>query len=412
MTARNAAIRAAGWGGATGLLALPMGGMAVALWTACSAASWCVLASVLGAVPSPKRMLASAVPEHWRLTGSRIVGSRRAGTFAWFAAAIGACVLPALLGRAETNLAADVLLYIILALGLNVTVGEAGLFDLGYVAFYAVGAYAYAILSREGDAIVAWLGCASPSAEGMLTALRAQGIGFWAALPVAGLVAAAVAALVGLPVLRLRGDYLAIAMLGFQQIVQRFLENEGALTGGPSGIDAPRPAFGSFTFRTRSDHYYLRLAVVAILILLLRRILSSRIGRAWRAIRDDELAARSMGIDVRRARMLAFMIGAFCAGVAGVLFAAKQNRITPSSFGWQESIIVLSMVILGGRRSLAGVILGAALLTVLPEALREVLRGALREGFEDYRMLIYGALLVCMMALRPQGLAGRREACG
>jgi branched-chain amino acid transport system permease protein len=267
-------------------------------------------------------------------------------------------------------------LYAILAVGLNITVGLAGLLDLGYAAFYGIGAYAYGVASVQA------------------------GIPFWIGLPLGGLVAAMFGLLLGIITLRLRGDYLAIVSLGFVQIVYLVLNNWEAVTGGPNGIlRIARPALPGFVFRKPAHFYFLILLLLIGTVVVVRRLTHSQIGRAWMAIRADDTAAAAMGIHTTRMKMIAFALGAGIAGMAGVIFAAKYTFISPESFNFQESVRILSMVVLGGMGSLPGVILGAVLLTVLPEMLR---------GLESYRMLIFGATLVLMMVFRPQGLLGRK----
>ena len=265
-------------------------------------------------------------------------------------------------------------IYIVLALGLNIVVGLAGLLDLGYVSFYAVGAYLYALLSTR------------------------FGVSFWLALPLGGLTAAAFGVALGVITLRLRGDYLAIVTLGFIQIVHLVLNNWDSVTKGPNGIlGIGRPTIGGFVFSQPIHFYYLILATDLVTIFAVWRLSRSRIGRAWMAIREDETAAESMGMDTMRLKILAFAMGATCAGIAGVFFAGKFAFVSPESFTFFESVIVLSMVVLGGLGSIPGVILGALIIVILPELLR---------GFQDYRMLFFGAALVGMMLFRPQGLLG------
>jgi len=265
-------------------------------------------------------------------------------------------------------------LYVVLALGLNIVVGMAGLLDLGYISFYAIGAYSYALLSTK------------------------LGVSFWMALPLGGLIAAAFGVALGVITLRLRGDYLAIVTLGFIHIVHLVLNNWDSVTNGPNGIlGIGRPALGNFTFSQPIHFYYLILIIALATVFSVNRLNHSRIGRAWIAIREDEVAAEAMGVDTTWMKILAFALGAAWAGVAGVFFAGKFAFISPESFTFFETVIVLSMVVLGGMGSVPGVILGALILVILPEALRE---------FENYRMLIFGAALVFMMIFRPQGLIG------
>ena len=265
-------------------------------------------------------------------------------------------------------------IYAILALGLNIVVGLAGLLDLGYIAFYAIGAYSYGILNTE------------------------FGIPFWPALLIGGLLAAFAGMFLGMITLRLRGDYLAIVTLGFLMIVHLILNNWDSLTHGPNGIlGISSPSIGKFVFSEPIHFYYLILVISILAIFIINLINNSRIGRAWIAIREDEIAASAMGINVTTMKILAITLGASWAGVAGVFFAGRYSFISPESFTFLETVIVLSMVVLGGMGSIPGVILGAALLIILPEVLR---------GFQDYRMLVFGGAMVLMMVFRPQGLIG------
>ncbi len=268
-------------------------------------------------------------------------------------------------------------IYIVLSLGLNVVVGLTGLLDLGYIAFYAVGAYAYALLSTK------------------------LGISFWLALPLGGILSALLGSLLGIITLRLRGDYLAIVTLGFIQIVHLVLNNWDSVTNGPNGIgNIGRPRIFNYVLERPVHFYYLILALVFMTIFSVRRLNNSRIGRAWIAIREDELAAESMGIDTTSMKVLAFALGAFLAGLAGVFFAGKFAFVSPESFTFFESVTVLSMVVLGGMGSIPGVILGALIITILPEMFRVL---------SSYRMLIFGAALVLMMIFRPEGLIKRHD---
>ncbi len=269
------------------------------------------------------------------------------------------------------------LVYALLALGLNITVGFTGLLDLGYAAFYGIGAYVYALLSTS------------------------IGLSFWLGLPLGGLVAAFFGLILGLITLRLRGDYLAIITLGFVQIIYLTLNNWDSLTQGPNGImQIARPQIADLTLRTPFHFYYLILFMVVVTVIAVHRLLHSQIGRAWIAIREDALAAEAMGIDTTRMKMLAFILGAAIAGVGGVFFAARYSFVSPESFTFLESVRILSMIVLGGMGSIPGAILGAFLLTLLPELLR---------GLANYRMLIFGAALVVMMIFRPQGLWGGKR---
>jgi branched-chain amino acid transport system permease protein len=308
-------------------------------------------------------------------------------------------------GTAWVRIANFALLYVLLALGLNIVVGFAGLLDLGYIAFYAVGAYAYALL-------------ASPHFGLHLP--------FWAILPIGAGVAALFGVLLGAPTLKLRGDYLAIVTLGFGEIVRIFLNNLSQpvnITRGPQGIAGIDPVrIGGVDF-SRSDsvfgvvlsgpmkYYYLLLALMLAIVVVNVRLQNSRIGRAWEAIREDEVAARAMGIDTTALKLLAFAMGASFGGVAGGMFAAIQGFISPESFVLVESVMVVSMVVLGGMGNIAGVILGAVLLAFVPEILRWTVEPAQRALFgrmlvepEVIRMLIFGLALVLVMLFRPAGL--------
>jgi len=308
-------------------------------------------------------------------------------------------------GTAWVRIANFALLYVLLALGLNIVVGFAGLLDLGYIAFYAVGAYAYALL-------------ASPHFGLHLP--------FWAILPIGAALAALFGVLLGAPTLKLRGDYLAIVTLGFGEIVRIFLNNLSQpvnITRGPQGIAGIDPVrVGGIDF-SRADsllgisfsgpmkYYYLLLALLLAIIFVTVRLQDSRIGRAWEAIREDETAARAMGIDTTAMKLLAFAMGASFGGVAGGMFAAIQSFISPESFVLVESVMVVAMVVLGGMGNIPGVILGAVLLAFVPEILRWTVEPVQRALFgrmlvepEVIRMLIFGLALVLVMLYRPAGL--------
>ncbi|MGP4843695.1 high-affinity branched-chain amino acid ABC transporter permease LivM [Marinobacter sp. 1Y8] len=308
---------------------------------------------------------------------------------------IGALLWPFFASRGSVDLATLVLIYIMLGLGLNVVVGLAGLLDLGYVAFYAVGAYTFALLSQYYD------------------------VSFWVALPLGALLAATFGFLLGFPVLRLRGDYLAIVTLGFGEIIRILLNNLTSLTGGPNGVGGiPDPTLFGMEFGRRiktegntsfhevfnipynSDHkviflYLIALLLAVVTLVIIRRLVRMPVGRSWEALREDEIAARSLGMSRTGVKLSAFTIGAFFAGFAGTVFASKQGFISPESFVFLESAIILAIVVLGGMGSQLGVILAAIAVTVLPELARE---------FSEYRMLIFGAAMVLMMVWRPQGL--------
>jgi len=271
-------------------------------------------------------------------------------------------------------------IFIILALGLNVIVGFAGILHLGYAAPYAIGAYAYALLN------IHWH------------------VPFWPGLLFSSIIAALFGMLFAFPALRLGGDYLAIVTLGAGEIIRIALNNLDELTGGPNGllgIDHPDLFFKGTNFGVQSSPYYfLVLAIILILIFFLRRVESSPLGRAWVAMREDELAASCMGINLMRTKLYAFGLGSFIAGLAGCIFAAKQGTISPDSFDFVVSVMVLAMVVLGGLGNISGVILGAFVLSLLPEFLR---------GFDAYRMLLFGASMLIIMLLKPQGILSEKR---
>ena len=301
-----------------------------------------------------------------------------------------------------TNLA---ILFALLALGLNIVVGFAGLLDLGYIAFYGVGAYVWALL-------------ASPHFNIHLP--------FWVILPIGALAACVFGVLLGAPTLKLRGDYLAIVTLGFGEIVRIFLNNLSRpfkLTNGPQGISRIDPVrigdldfstttkFAGLAFSGPIKYYYLLLVFLILVIVINTRLVDSRIGRAWQAIREDEIAARAMGINTTAVKLLAFAMGASFGGIAGGMFASMQSFISPESFVLVESVMVLSMVVLGGMGNIWGVVLGAVLLTFVPEILRYTVEPLQKAAFgrmivepEVIRMLLFGLALVLMMLFRPSGI--------
>jgi branched-chain amino acid transport system permease protein len=282
---------------------------------------------------------------------------------------------PFLLSTYHVNVMTTALMYIVLGLGLNIIVGLTGLLNLGYVAFYAAGAYCYALMNRH------------------------FGWGFWPALPLGALTGIIFGLLLALPLMRLRGDYLAIVTLGFGEITRLTLENWNAFSFGPSGISniSPPGLFGiTLTIHDVTIYlYFLMLGLCLLTIFVVRRLQNSRIGRAWIAIREDETASQAMGIDTARAKRTAFAIGAGWAGMAGVIFAAKTTFINPASFNFIESAMILSIVVLGGIGSIPGIIIAALLIILLPEYLRFL---------SEYRMLVFGSAMVLMMIFRPRGI--------
>ena len=333
--------------------------------------------------------------------------------------ALALIVLPLLLqmaGNAWVRIADTALLYVLLALGLNIVVGYAGLLDLGYVAFYAVGAYIFGLL-------------ASPHLTDTFPAIAAmfpQGLHLplLVVIPLSALVAGAFGMLLGAPTLNLRGDYLAIVTLGFGEIIRVFLNNLDQpvnITNGPKGINQidsvhffglnlGKPlTIGGFEIASVSLYYYLFLALVLVSVLICYRLQSSRTGRAWMAIREDEIAAKAMGINTRNLKLLAFGMGATFGGVSGAMFATFQGFVSPESFSLMESVMIVAMIVLGGLGHLPGVILGAVLLASLPEVLRYV-AGPLQEltgGRLDaaiLRQLLIALAMIAVMLLRPKGL--------
>lgn len=287
-------------------------------------------------------------------------------------------VLPWVIGLFLTNVVDQVGTFVMMALGLNIVVGFAGLLDLGYVAFFAIGAYVTGVLTSTGDLGFGW--------------------NFWAALPVAILSATLAGIILGVPVLRLRGDYLAIVTLGFGEIIRVLVRSDllKPVIGGAQGIlNIQRPTVGSFEFISPQHFYYLILAGCIIAWYVSARLRDGRLGRRWMAMREDEDVAEAMGINLTTTKLLAFAMGATFAGMAGSIFASRLGSVFPNSFELLISINVLAIVIVGGLGSLPGVVLGAFMLVGLPELLRE---------FEEYRLLMYGILLIVMMLVRPEGL--------
>lgn len=322
---------------------------------------------------------------------------------------VAALVLPLLIGYSAgsswVRVLNFVLLYAMLALGLNIVVGYAGLLDLGYIAFYAVGAYVYALL-------------ASPQFGLHLSP--------FIIIPLGACIAAVFGIALGAPTLRLRGDYLAIVTLGFGEIIRLFLNNLDKplnITNGPQGIsridpliDIPSFMIGDLRIGATYFYYYLFLILCGLIVFVSIRLQDSRIGRAWMAIREDEMAAKACGINTRNIKLLAFAMGASFGGMAGGLFAGFQGFVSPESFVLIESVMVLCMVVIGGMGNILGVLLGALLLTLTPELLRAIASPIQHQLFgktvidpESLRMLLFGIALVATMLLKPTGLVGRRH---
>ncbi len=328
-------------------------------------------------------------------------------------------VLPLILqffGNAWVRIADVALLYVMLALGLNIVVGYAGLLDLGYVAFFAVGAYMYGLL-------------ASPHLLDTFPALAVYfpnglHMPLWVIVPVGAALAGLFGMLLGAPTLKLRGDYLAIVTLGFGEIIRVFMNNLDHpvnITNGPKGIDmidsisifgwslSKKLTIGEFEIASVTQYYYLFLSLVLLSVLISHRLEFSRIGRAWMAIREDEIAAKAMGLNTRNLKLLAFGMGATFGGVSGAMFAGFQGFVSPESFSLMESVMIVAMVVLGGLGHLPGVILGAVLLSALPEVLRYV-AGPLQsmtDGRLDaaiLRQLLIALAMIVVMLLRPRGI--------
>lgn len=284
-------------------------------------------------------------------------------------------LMPLVSSLYQTNIMISAMLYIMLGLGLNIVVGLAGQLVLGYAAFYAVGAYTYGLLNHY------------------------FGLGFWAALPAGGVMATLFGLLLGFPVLRLRGDYLAIVTMGFGEIIRLVLENWTDLTKGSFGIaEISRPGLFGIALdvpEATAYIYYIVFAAVIVTIVVVTRLKNSRVGLALQALREDEIACEAMGIDLPKVKLSAFALGSCWAGFAGVIFAAKTTFINPASFTFMESAMILSVVVLGGMGSVLGVSIAAVILVLAPEYLR---------AFSEYRMLLFGAVMVIMMVYRPQGL--------
>jgi branched-chain amino acid transport system permease protein len=339
--------------------------------------------------------------------------------FTFLAAAVGLLILPLLLqsfGNAWVRIADMALLFVLLSLGLNIVVGYAGLLDLGYVAFFAIGAYMFGLMASP-QLTDTFPAIAQMFPTGLHTPL-------WIVIPMAAGLAGLFGVLLGAPTLRLRGDYLAIVTLGFGEIIRVFLNNLDQpinITNGPKGISqidslhffgldlGKKVVVAGFELASVSLYYYLFLALVVVSVIICHRLELSRVGRAWMAIREDEIAAKAMGINTRNLKLLAFGMGATFGGVSGAMFAAFQGFISPESFSLMESVMIVAMVVLGGVGHLPGVILGAVLLSALPEVLRYI-AGPLQDmtgGRLDasiLRQLLIALAMISVMLLRPRGL--------
>src|SRR5215218_8240020 len=303
--------------------------------------------------------------------------------------AVALAVLPLLIGSTLSQVLGQVGVFLLMGLGLNIVVGYAGLLDLGYVAFFATGAYVTALFT--GANLVTSIGDLVPPAF-------VVDLNFYLALPIVVVITAVIGVLIGAPVLRLRGDYLAIVTLGFGEIARVVLQSSWLqrYTGGPQGLrDVTDAAIGGVGFRDPQPFYYLVLAFCALAIFVSYRLADSRVGRAWNAMREDELAAEAMGVSTIKYKLLAFAMGAAVGSLSGMLFGVQIGSLAPASFTILVSITVLAVVILGGMGSIPGVVVGTLLLIGLPGLLDE---------FEEYRLLVYGAALILVMVLRPQGL--------
>ncbi|MBI5359036.1 MAG: branched-chain amino acid ABC transporter permease [Planctomycetes bacterium] len=350
------------------------------------------------------RGIAFAVPPAKSCTGAIKTSVMKVPVWCWQVGILAMlCAFPFMGSEAELNkyfsFLIETLIYVSLALGLNIMVGMVGLLVLGYAAFFGIGAYTYAILSLNFH------------------------VPFWPSLFIGGAIAGVIGILLGIPSIRLRGDYLAIVTLGFGEIVRFVLKNEAAVTGGEQGLPNQHipgaiaaPSLGFMVLDREIHYYYIAIVIMVLVVFVVHRLNNSRTGRAWIAIREDETAAMSMGINTFRMKILAFAISAFIAGFVGVFYAARMNFVNPEAFRFEYSVLILSMVILGGMGSVPGVILGAVILQVIPWLMRDMMPNLLREYFPsaanvagtltDFRLLIFGGIMVIMMIFRPQGIIG------
>ncbi len=306
--------------------------------------------------------------------------TKRLTTSRWFALAVlGLAVVLPFLMPSQYWLRVTVVagIYAVLALGLNLIAGYTGQLSLGHAAFYGIGGYTSALLALK------------------------LGVPFWVSVPVAGLFAGVFGLILGIPTLRLKGDYLAIVTIAFGELVRLVFLNWNSLTRGPMGLpNIPKPTLFGYVLKSNLSFYYLVLVLVVLSILVLRNLVDSRLGRALVAIRENEIAAKQMGINVTELKVKAFIIGSIMAGVAGAVFAHFQAYISPDNFTYMESVTMICMVVLGGIGSIPGSIIGAGVLTFAPELLR---------SFAGLRMVLFGLTMVLLMLFRPQGLLGRRQ---
>ncbi|TVR62375.1 MAG: branched-chain amino acid ABC transporter permease [Spirochaetaceae bacterium] len=327
--------------------------------------------------PSPVRERLATIKTN--VTAVTRQASVRRGLFVALLVIVAA--FPFVSGMYQTNIVTTALLYVVLGLGLNIIIGLGGMLHIGYIAFYALGAYTYALLNYH------------------------YGLNFWFALPIGAFVGGFFSLLIGIPVLRLRGDYLAIVTLAFAEITRLVLENWNTLTFGTAGIrNIPRAAIPGVRMmlpQTTVFTYFIMIAIVALTVFVVNRLEKSRIGRQMVAMKEDVIACQAMGVNIAKTKLTALTLGGVWAGLAGVVFAARTTFINPASFSVWESIIVLCTVVLGGMGSIPGVIVGALVLILVPEYLR---------AFAQFRMLLFGAVLVTMMVFRPGGLIPKRRA--
>jgi branched-chain amino acid transport system permease protein len=298
-------------------------------------------------------------------------------------------LLPRLTDMFQNAVLSKVFIFAAVGIGLNIVIGYAGMLHLGFAAFFAVGAYSFGLLTSPSSYFV-------QNPEGLAWLESFDALGFWSALPIAIIISTIIGLLLGLPILRTRGDYLAIVTLGFSEIIRLLFLNLRDHTGGPGGIlNIPSAELFDINLGTTMGVVYMGMVLTGVVIFISMRLRQSRLGRAWMAMREDEDVAQMMGVNPANMKLLAFAIGSAFAGAAGVLYTSRQVNIFPDNFDLQTSIDILSLIIIGGLGSIEGVVLGAIALVGLPEVLR---------GVDEYRIVAFGALLVIMMIVRPEGL--------